>query len=188
MLHILLCIILAIQNIKFPYIWQCTITTKSIYNLLALHPCLLRQVANTVVSGECGATVQLPGPTESEGWWFKSPPVQYFYHEWFFITPRSCMVFCKTFYYQEMACVYPPNAPYSECQIFYFLTFSAKRSKFLERTLNPYPTALSSKTRRRYLNCQTLCFWATLAQFYYSCGSFSFLTIWHTCVTNFTAA
>ena len=27
----------------------------------------------------------------------------------FFITPRSCMVFCKTFYYQEMARIYPPN-------------------------------------------------------------------------------
>ena len=47
----------------------------------------------------------------------------------------SCMVFCKTFYYQEMARIYPPNAQNSECQIFYFLTFSAERSKFLERTL-----------------------------------------------------
>ena len=72
---------------------------------------------------------------ESEGWWFKSPPGQYFYHGCFFITPRSCMVFCKTFYYQEMARIYPPNAQNSECQIFYFLTFSAERSKFLERTL-----------------------------------------------------
>ena len=27
----------------------------------------------------------------------------------FFITPCSCMVFCKTFYYQEMARIYPPN-------------------------------------------------------------------------------
>ena len=48
---------------------------------------------------------------------------------------RSCVVFCKTFYYQEMARIYPPNAQNSECQIFYFLTFSAERSKFLERTL-----------------------------------------------------
>ena len=53
----------------------------------------------------------------------------------FFITPRSCMVFCKTYYYQEMARIYPLNAHNSECQIFYFLTFSAKRSKFLERIL-----------------------------------------------------
>ena len=46
------------------------------------------------------------------------------------------MVFCKTFYYQEMGRIYPPNAQNSECQIFDFLTFSAKRSKFLERTLD----------------------------------------------------
>ena len=52
----------------------------------------------------------------------------------FFITPRSFMVFCKTFYYQEMARIYPPNAQNSGCQIFYFLTFSAERLKFLERT------------------------------------------------------
>ena len=48
------------------------------------------------------------------------------------------MVFCKTFYYQEMARIYPPNTQNSECQIFYFLTFSAKPSKFLERTLALY--------------------------------------------------
>ena len=61
----------------------------------------------------------------------------------FFITPRSCMVFCKTFYTQEMVRIYPPNAHNSECQIFYFLTFSAERSKFLERTLPPHLIALT---------------------------------------------
>ena len=72
---------------------------------------------------------------ESKDWWFKSPFGQYFYHGCFFITTCSCMLFCKTFYYQEKACIYPPNARNSECQIFYSLTFSVGRSKFLERTL-----------------------------------------------------
>ena len=96
------------------------------------------QVACYGATWHCGVMFKLPGLVvycESEGWWFKFPPGQYFYHGCFFITPRSCMVFCKTFYYQEMARIYPPNAHNSECQILYFLRFSAERSKFLERTL-----------------------------------------------------
>ena len=51
-----------------------------------------------------------------------------------FITPCSSMVFCKSFYfYGSHFSAEPEN---SEYQIFYFLTLSAERSKFLERTLS----------------------------------------------------
>ena len=73
---------------------------------------------------------------DSEGRWFTSPLGQYLYQIRFFITPQGCMVFWNTFHYQEMARIYLPNAQNSECQIFYFLTFNAERSKFLERTLS----------------------------------------------------
>ena len=79
---------------------------------------------------------------ESVGWWFNSPSWQLMFfcslHPQLhgFLLPDL-----QTFYYQEMARIYPPNAHNSECQIFYFLTFSAERSTFLERTLSHGPTS-----------------------------------------------
>ena len=68
--------------------------------------------------------------------------------------PCSCTVFRKTFYYQEMARIYPPNAQNSECQIFYFLTFSTERSKFLEKT---WCRIVSHRELRRMVRLSTKC-------------------------------
>ena len=40
-----------------------------------------------------------------------------------FITTCGGMVFCNTFYYQDMAPIYPPNAQNSECQLSTFWCF-----------------------------------------------------------------
>ena len=93
------------------------------------------QVACKVASWHCAVLVKLCSLfCESEGWWFKSPPGQHFHLGCFSLHPAVAWYFA-TLFIPRMAPIYPPNAQNSECQIFYFLTFSAERSKFLERTL-----------------------------------------------------
>ena len=47
--------------------------------------------------------------SESEGGWFKSPSPQISKSIFLFITPCSDIVFCKTFYFEEMARINPSN-------------------------------------------------------------------------------
>ena len=72
---------------------------------------------------------------ESEGWWFKSPSGQYFYHGCFFHYALQLHDILQDFLLPRDGSHLSTKQKNSECQIFYFLTFSAERSKFLERTL-----------------------------------------------------
>ena len=84
---------------------------------------------------------------ESEGWWFKSASEQYFYHGCLFHYTPQLLRILQDFLLPRDGSHLSAEPKNSECQIFYFLMFSAKLSKFLERTLLCWSLAMSgSKT------------------------------------------